>query len=127
MKFLVSKPFLMALCGQLALYGVQFLILPHILRISAFDDARNTLSIVISTLILSIIWMALVSDHFSGWLVGIILYFFAVHAYRPINAYGIGCRMFEIESLTISLLSLIVLMVESLVWITIKIVRKLHR
>lgn len=127
MKLPVSKPFLMALCGQLVLYGIQYLILPHILRISAFDDAKNTLSIVISTLILSIIWMVLVSDHFSGWLVGIVLYFFAVQVYRPINAYGIGCRMFEIESLTIGLLSFTVLMIESLVWILIKIVRKLHK
>ncbi len=127
MKLSVSKPFLMALCGQLALYGIQFLILPHILRISAFDDARNTIAIIISTLVLTLVWMVFVSDRFLGWFVGIGLYFLAVHVYRPINAYGIGCRMFEIESLTIGILSLIVLMIESLAWIMIKVVRNLHR
>lgn len=122
MKVQSSKQFLLALYGQLALYILQFLILPRICQISAFDTVRNTWAIILSTLILSIIWMLFVSDKFSGWLVGIAPYFLAVCVYRPINAYGIGCLMFEIESLTIALISLTVLLVEFITWCVIKLV-----
>lgn len=121
------KSFCLAILGQIVLYGIQYIALPAFLWISPYDTARNLVFIVLSTILLSLVWMLLVSICLSGWLVGIIPYTLAVCIYHPDSAYGIGVGMVDFSVITVIIYSLLILLSEFVMWFTIKLVWKFRK
>ena len=99
---IMRKQIIQPILLQIALFLIQFVIIPSVYYISPYDTAR-CLVVIISTTTFVLIFGMVKYKRLLGWLLGLIVYGVLIMLYHPNNIYGIGNGIFDFDVITITI------------------------
>ena len=129
----MRKELLLVAASDIALYLIQFIIVPLIYSNVIGRSNEGIVVIIISTAIVTIIGMIVLSNKLRFWLVSIVLFALLIILYSPKGAYGIGVTGIDLDGLHshydvsarflgISIIIGLVLFTQFAIWCIIKLV-----
>jgi hypothetical protein len=134
----MKKAFRSAALFDVALYAVQFLIVPLFYENVLGRSNEAWAILVVTTALFTSIGMFAFSDKPLPWLLGFVLYIGLIALYAPPRAYGIGLTGFDLDGLQsryspsdrffgIAVVGTLVLLLQSAAWIFTKSVRFIYK
>ncbi|MCK8060230.1 MULTISPECIES: hypothetical protein [unclassified Fusibacter] len=105
----------------LTTYMVQFFIVPLFLQIGSSDSLRINLTIGISSILVTLIFMMFREIKARYIFLCVILYYGLAYLFNPNAAYGIGRGFLNLPELDVLVLTLIVLCSQITTWVIVKI------